>query len=125
MDQTPATIPVIIEIRTSKAEREEIAVVEPVVPVVAEVSIERKVIVTEGTTIEPPNRSADHRRSDHPASTHRRAHTPYTHRGAYTASTHSGHTAAPKTAAMNTGTAAAKTTAVATATAGHSGRAHA
>lgn len=103
MDQTPAVIPVIIEVRTSKAEGKEIAVVEPVVvPVVAEASI---------TTTEPLNTSADHRRSDHPGSAH--SATPKT-----TAVT----TASAKTTAVTTG----KTTAVASATAtGHSRRANA
>jgi hypothetical protein len=115
LDQTPAVIPVIIEVRASKAEGEEIAVVEPVVPVVAEALIERKVIAIEGTPVEPLNTSADHRRCDHPAPTHRGdhtastrgAHTASTHRRAHTASMHSGYTAAPMTTAV--------------ATAGHSG----
>jgi hypothetical protein len=112
MDQTPAVIPVIIEVRTSKAEGKEIAVVEPVVvPVVAEASIDRKAVAIEGTTTEPLNTSADHRRSDHPGSAH--SATPKT-----TAVT----TASAKTTAVTTG----KTTAVASATAtGHSSRANA
>ena len=109
MDQTPAVIPVIIEVRTSKAEGEEIAIVEPEVvevPLVAEASIERKVIAKviaiERTPTEPQNTSTGHWRSDHRASTH---------------------SATPKTTTV---TAASKTTAVASATdTGHSSRANA
>jgi hypothetical protein len=106
--------------------------VEPVVPVVAEASIERKVIPIEGTATEPLNTSADHRRSDHPASMHRVAYTASTHSatpkttavGSATAAKTTTVTAASKTTTVTTAT--AKTTAVATAAAaGHSGRAHA
>ena len=99
MDHTPAVIPVIIEVWTSKAECEEIAVE----PVVAEASIKRKVIAIKRTPAEPLNTSTGHRRSDHRATTH--SATPKT-------TTVECATTAPK---PTTVTAASKTTAVASA----------
>jgi hypothetical protein len=135
MDQTPAVIPVISEIRVSKAKGEEIAIVEPVVaevPVVAEASIKRKVIAIERTPAEPLNTSAGHRRSDHRASTH--SATPKTtavecatSASKTTVAASASKTTAVASASKTTAVASAsKTTAVASATdTGHSSRAHA
>jgi hypothetical protein len=120
----PTGIIAVIVVRTTKAKREEIAVVESMMEVVMEV-------VTTSCRASAPslNTSASHRRCGDPATTHWAHISPMHHHGPRTTSWCSGNarspetTATPKTTAAETGgavtatTTAAETTAAVTTTA--------